>query len=246
VPISGLLERPAWEFDVLNLSSGESVRCVYMLHRGATAVNDLQLVFSVVAPANDPGPAGNQATWVAGSLTNLVLSVGQACDLPETPTARTVRVSLNNRGPTALTDVAFGTCLDNFFPNFSINGSIPGGCGSGNVLPFICFDYAIGWSFESLSAGETRSCLLRLEAPSQPTPGSSSIPIRIAQPYRSGPLQILDIEPDRPWQFISATSPSTCAVATPIQIPLGGAPWNLLVVGMMLLAAGLFGPNRTT
>lgn len=236
-PISGFFTIPAWEFDVLNLNPGEEVRCEYPINRGPSAVSDLQLVFNIVTPANDPGPSGNQATWVAGSLTHLEFSVREACDVPPTASSKTMRVTLTNHGPTSLTEVPFGTCLDNFFPAFGVNGNFPGGCGNGNVLPGPCFEFAIGWSVASLEAGESKSCLLQLHALPEPVAGSNYIPIRIAQPYRSGPLEVLDLEPNGPSQLLSLTSPSMCSAPAPVNIPVGGAAWTLMVAGLMLLTS---------
>lgn len=237
VPTSGLVTFPAWEFDVTELAPGDSVSCEYSLDRGPTAVNDLLLVFNVVTPANDPGPMGNQATWVAGSLTHVELAVSEACDMPATATSRTMRVSLSNRGPTGLNDVSFGACLDNFSPAFRINGNVPDGCGSGNLLPFICLDAAMGWSIASLDAGETKSCLLRLEALQQPNSGRDPFSITFREPYRSGPLRVLDLEPDGGGALVSLAAASTCALATPVHIPSSGIAWIIATICSILIVA---------
>lgn len=233
------LNWPGWEFDVLDLAPGEQVECTYVLNRGEAATTDIRLIFSLVTPAADPWRVGKSVSMVAGSLTHVELSIREACELPATTNSRTVRVSVTNHGPTSRDGVGFGFCLDNFFPGFIVDGQIPDGCGVNRGAPGLCLMGGIGWSVPALPSGETAICLLELRAHASPA-GQDPFPIRLAQSYRSGSLNILDTAPVDFPGYLSLASPTTCsrAAAAPVLVPLGGAGWTwIMLIAVLTLTA---------
>jgi len=241
VPINGgPFTLPAWEFDVSELQPGERIACDYGLSRAANASADLLLVWQVVGPADDPGPEGNQASWVAGNLTALELTATPTCDGEPAPGRHHLRISLANLGPTAVDSTRFGRCIPPF-PGFDVTGDFPGGCGASVGAPGGCFMGGIGWNLGALAPGQQRSCLLALSARASPG-GLAEFPVRILEPYASGTLQILDLDPAGGETTLAIPQPSLQCGAPPVAAaPVPGVRdvWLALMAVLLLAAAWL-------
>jgi hypothetical protein len=246
-PIGGGATTPAWEFDLTDLQPGERITCDHQLTRAATATADLLLNWHVALPADDPGPAGNSATWVAGSLTRLELTAAPTCDGDPGPGTHHLRVTLRNDGPTAVDSMRFGACLPPF-PAFAVSGELPGGCGANAGPPGGCFMGGRGWTLAAVSPGQAYSCLLALSTPSPPPGGLNLWPVRILEPYASGPLRVLDFDADRGRVELSIPDPPLQCGAPPVPptpVPIARNPWLALVVLLIPLIAWLRSRPRT-
>jgi hypothetical protein len=236
VPITPDFGFWAWEVDVTDLAPGQRRSCVYPLLRSASSTVDRVLTWEVIAPPDDPGPAGNAATWVAGAPTRLQLTATPTCDGSPAPGTQHVRIALANRGPTAVDALVFGTCVPPF-PPYSVTGNLAGGCGDSQGAPGACFMGGRGWRLDAVAPGQTRSCLLALSAPS----GTGGWPLRLAPPYRSGELYVHDLEPDQAMLSLSMTQPPlTCggpAPPTAAAVPGPRDGWLLALAALLLLLA---------
>lgn len=228
-----------WTLTLVDLAPGQRLACTYRLLRAANAYEDLVLGWWVIEPVDDPDPAGNWATWLAGSLARLELTATPTCDGDPAPGIHHVRVALRNRGPSPVDALRFGTCFNNFGPGFLIDGDIDGGCGPRHGAPGLCFGSGIGWTMAATAAGETSSCLLALSLPAQPGTGSLAFPIRILEPYASGSLRVRDLNPEAGWAQLSVASPPlNCAAGAgaPEPVPaLRGLGWLLLALAVLVV-----------
>lgn len=229
VPHADLPTFEEWELDIVDLQPGERIVCRYPFQRAASSTGDALIQWRVTFPADDPGPAGNSATWVAGTLAQLTLTVTPTCDGNPAPGIHHVRVSLGNFGPTPVGEVAFGRCPP--VAPLGVSENLPGGCPR-TSWPGGCFAVGtpIAWGMPASAPGQSHSCLLALSPNGSPAMLSLGLP----QPYASDGAQLLDLDPQRGRIVLAIPDPPLICggpvAATPVPGPRGAWPIWLAVL----------------
>jgi hypothetical protein len=178
-PLSG------YHFTTGPLAVGQHQDCRLLLRRASTTTSDWGYGWQTDGQ-NDPVQTNNGVGFVFGSLTDIGIRVEPVSfALNSTGFADSVvRLTAINHGPTDVLQFQVGACTDNFFPDFSIDGNFPGGCGPADFGP-ICFDSGFGFVRPALAVGQSHSCLLRLHSNAR-----YSLPL-------SYPLDLIDFSLER-------------------------------------------------
>lgn len=229
-----------WEVDIGGLQPGERIVCRYPLQRAASSTGDALIQWRVTFPADDPGPAGNSATWVAGTLAQLTLTATPTCDGNPAPGTHHVRVTLSNLGPTPVEAVAFGRCPP--VPPLAVSENLPGSCPR-TSWPGGCFAVGtpIAWGMPESAPDQSHSCLLAL------SPGGSTamLSLGLPQPYASDGSQLLDLDPQRGRIVLAIPEPPLICggsvPATPVPGPRSTWQIGLLTVLLLWLAGVVHG-----
>lgn len=217
---AGLLVYWTYRIEVSHLLPGARRSCRYRVERGENSTADwlLELRVAEVDDVTIDSTASQTQHLALGTLTDLRLSAVERCQSHPGVATRTVEIRVENSGGETVSDLAFGTCLDNFWPSFLISGQFEGGCGAAHPAPFACFGFSVAWPIGTVPAGVSRSCLLRLDD-SNPTPGFQTIPIRIQEPFHSSAGRLLNLDPGNGRAALSVAHPQRpCGVSAPMPV----------------------------
>ncbi|MEZ5456955.1 MAG: hypothetical protein R3F04_12750 [Lysobacteraceae bacterium] len=236
----GVITLYGYRLTVAAIPAHGEVVCRYRVSRAADSRSDLSLRFSAVDPSGTPLLPTQSVQLKFGSLTHLSFRIEPLCAATTNPPVRTVEITVQNEGPSAVDPVNAGACLDGVFPSFSIDADIPMGCGpaEGSVL---CFDYGIAWQSPALAAGESWRCRMQLTADAFPS-GADALVLRLDEQYRNAGRTSYEIAPATPADSLSVSEPvPICPTGNPQAeiVPLfpvqRGWVMSLLISALLLI-----------
>lgn len=160
-------------------AGGGELECRYTIRREAHSINDLSIVLDPLG--NNGMPASGGVTFRFGAVPYLALSVSYEGEtlLPDGRLQRMARLRVDSDGAVSLNGVNAGFCLDNFFPQFLIEGNMAGGCARGTGG--YCFSSGFGFVLPTVPPGGSSSCRLQLTS-REPYVQPLYFPLRLVDP----------------------------------------------------------------